>query len=304
MMMIVRRRLVALLALLVLSTIGVLATPAAYAGVMPLKPGIGTLQEYRWTVCGEKYRVVATWTWQFASSPGGADGPRITFTADSGTTNALWGPIRIKPSFKTGTAGGNDRSVFATVPIESGFWTDGSPMSVSLSGTSTNENDFQGWNSYVYNRVIAADITLTQFVSETTGGAVTHEQGVSCTQAADIRWYSTNSCSDRTRTGCTSFEGMRGPTILAVLRLKLNTNCSITVSGGTETGHTTSVTNSHQNGYKADIFNNSCIDSWITQKPSYSNPNSSYPSYRDSTGGPIYNDERQTSQPHWDIEVP
>lgn len=143
-----------------------------------------------------------------------------------------------------------------------------------------------------------------RIVSETTGGTVTHAQGVSCTQAADIRWYSTNNCSDQNSIGCTSFEGMRGPTILAVLRLKLNTNCSITVSGGTEVGHTTSVTNSHQNGYKADIFNNSCIDSWITQKPSYSNPNSSYPSYRDSSGGPIYNDEPQTSQPHWDIEVP
>lgn len=79
---------------------------------------------------------------------------------------------------------------------------------------------------------------------------------------------------------------MRQTTIDGIRTLRSASGCALTITGGTETGHS-SGTYSHWNGYKLDIRPATCIDSYIAGW-GYQ--------YRSGAGN-LYTDEGD----HWDI---
>ncbi|MFH8472367.1 GH25 family lysozyme [Streptomyces sp. NPDC018000] len=66
--------------------------------------------------------------------------------------------------------------------------------------------------------------------------------------------------------GRTSLEGVRARTIQGVIALKKKSGCTITITGGTESGHSTRGNYSHANGYKLDLRTRDegrCVTNWI-----------------------------------------
>ncbi len=66
--------------------------------------------------------------------------------------------------------------------------------------------------------------------------------------------------------GQTCVAGLQQTTIDGVKTIKQNSNCDITITGGTECGHSTSGTYNHANGYKTDLRPNSCLNNYIAQQ--------------------------------------
>jgi hypothetical protein len=125
---------------------------------------------------------------------------------------------------------------------------------------------------------------------------LTHAQAASQLSAAGISWTSSGGCSDRNVATCTSFEQVRQTTIDGIKTLRSASGCAITITGGTETGHS-SGTYSHWNGYKLDIRPTSCIDSYITSNFTYVGYISGWGYQYRSGAGNLYTDEGN----HWDI---
>lgn len=99
-----------------------------------------------------------------------------------------------------------------------------------------------------------------------TAAAVTklhHADAASRFRAAGIGWRSSGNCSDRNRSTCTSFEQLNLDSALGAITLKKASDCALTITGGTETGHA-SGTYSHWNGYKLDFDPTSCLSNYIT----------------------------------------
>ncbi|MFE0389612.1 hypothetical protein ACFW1F_36960 [Streptomyces bungoensis] len=66
--------------------------------------------------------------------------------------------------------------------------------------------------------------------------------------------------------GRTSLEGLRARTIQGVIALKRASHCTITITGGTESGHSNRGRHSHANGYKLDLRTRNegaCVTRWI-----------------------------------------
>ncbi len=78
--------------------------------------------------------------------------------------------------------------------------------------------------------------------------------------------------------------------------LKTSSGCSITVTGGTETGHAGG-TYSHSNGYKIDISLNTCINSYITKQFAYIGKRGDGAAQYKASSGNLYAKEGN----HWDI---
>ncbi|HEV6952357.1 MAG TPA: hypothetical protein VKY86_03795 [Promicromonospora sp.] len=125
---------------------------------------------------------------------------------------------------------------------------------------------------------------------------LTHSQATSQLSAAGISWTSSGGCSDRSVATCTSFEQVRQTTIDGIATLRSATGCSITITGATETGHS-SGTYSHWNGYKLDIRHSSCVDNYITSTFTYVGYISGWGHQYRSASGNLYTDEGN----HWDI---
>ncbi|WP_369370357.1 hypothetical protein AB1046_16370 [Promicromonospora sp. Populi] len=125
---------------------------------------------------------------------------------------------------------------------------------------------------------------------------LTHAQATSQLYAAGIAWTSSGGCSDRNVATCTSFEQVRQVTIDGIRTLRSASTCAITITGGTETGHSGG-TYSHWNGYKLDIRRTTCIDNYITGNFTYVGyiPGWGY-QYRSGAGN-LYTNEGN----HWDI---
>ena len=64
---------------------------------------------------------------------------------------------------------------------------------------------------------------------------------------------------------CTSLDNMRLETIDQIVWLQEQCDCSVRVTGGTESGHTVKKGNpfNHRNGYKFDISQNPDVNSFI-----------------------------------------
>jgi hypothetical protein len=125
---------------------------------------------------------------------------------------------------------------------------------------------------------------------------LTHAQATSQLSAAGISWTSSGGCSDRNVSTCTSFEQVRQTTIDGIRTLRSASGCAITITGGTETGHS-SGTYSHWNGYKLDISPTVCIDSYISNNFTYVGYISGWGYQYRSGAGNLYTDEGN----HWDI---
>ncbi|MFE3074229.1 GH25 family lysozyme [Streptomyces sp. NPDC059247] len=66
--------------------------------------------------------------------------------------------------------------------------------------------------------------------------------------------------------GRTSLNGVRARTIQGVIALKKASGCTITITGGTESGHSTRGNYSHAKGYKLDLRTRNegrCVTNWI-----------------------------------------
>ncbi|GAA2125800.1 hypothetical protein [Actinomadura napierensis] len=114
-------------------------------------------------------------------------------------------------------------------------------------------------------------------------------------EAGGIRWRSTGHCSDRTRTTCTSFDGLRWGTLKGLLDFRAESGCPITVTGGTERGHSGGP-RSHGTGYKLDIATSRCVDTAIRRYPYQGVRGDGARLYR-SPDGTVFAREKD----HWDI---
>ncbi|MFC0028643.1 hypothetical protein ACFFMM_03790 [Micromonospora chaiyaphumensis] len=126
--------------------------------------------------------------------------------------------------------------------------------------------------------------------------AISHSSATSQLRAAGISWTSSGNCSDRYVATCTSFEGIRQATIDGIITFKRASGCAVTITAGTEVGHT-SGTYSHWNGYKVDIAPSTCIQNYISAAYTYVGYISGFGYQYRAPSGNLYTKEGN----HWDI---
>jgi hypothetical protein len=114
-------------------------------------------------------------------------------------------------------------------------------------------------------------------------------------KSAGIGIVSSGGCHTKNNPRCTSLDRVNSKTISGIVAFKKNSKCSVTITGGTETGHA-SGTKSHGTGYKLDISLNTCVNSYITKKYKYAGRRSDGAAMYKS-GSTIYAKEGN----HWDI---
>ncbi|MFP3966940.1 hypothetical protein SMC26_31860 [Actinomadura fulvescens] len=115
-------------------------------------------------------------------------------------------------------------------------------------------------------------------------------------RANGIRWRSNGRCSDRERTDCTSFEGIRPEALNGLIDFKHDSGCPVVISGGTERGHA-SGPYSHAEGYKIDLMPSRCTDRHITRHYRYAGKRSDGAELYRAPTADVY--AREDS--HWDI---
>lgn len=125
---------------------------------------------------------------------------------------------------------------------------------------------------------------------------LSHAQAASRVRAAGIGISSSGGCSDRNKSNCTSLEQVNESTVNGIITFKRGSGCTVTITGGTETGHA-SGTYSHWNGYKVDIAINSCVDNYIHKNFAYQGKRGDGAPLYKSAAGNLYADEGS----HWDI---
>ena len=126
---------------------------------------------------------------------------------------------------------------------------------------------------------------------------------------AGIAVVSTGNCSDPNNPSCTSLAGIRQDTVEEAVTLKNDCGCTVTITGGTETGHDTSATGvDHADGYKVDLQDNSGLTNFIETNSlsgfiQLANRTSDgAPQYQDPATGAVY--AYEASAHHWDVTVP
>lgn len=124
---------------------------------------------------------------------------------------------------------------------------------------------------------------------------LSHTKAKKMLNAVGIKVVSSGGCSNRNVSTCTSLSKIRKATIEGIIAFKEASGCKVTITGGTETGHS-SGKYSHWNGYKVDIKLTTCVNRYITQHYDYTGKRSDgAKQYRD--GSDIYARESN----HWDI---
>jgi hypothetical protein len=127
---------------------------------------------------------------------------------------------------------------------------------------------------------------------------LTHDAASLFLKRAGITWSSQLSCSDRNNRHCTSFEQLRLSTLNGIITLKQASGCSINITGGTEIGHATRGTHTHEHGYKLDISLNGGISHYIISNFKYIGERSGdHAKMYESKAGNVYARESN----HWDI---
>ncbi len=90
-----------------------------------------------------------------------------------------------------------------------------------------------------------------------------------CSGTTCFTYTSTGGCSNANQSSCTSLDGVQKTTVDRLVALQRECNCTINISGGTETGHGTSgAGNVHTNGSAFDISKGGSLDSVIMKYPS------------------------------------
>ncbi|MFJ7911953.1 hypothetical protein [Kitasatospora sp. NPDC096204] len=150
----------------------------------------------------------------------------------------------------------------------------------------------------------AGALALTGTVATTPAGAaenaatLTHAQAVARLKAADVSVSSSKHCSDRNDRGCTSLDGVRTATIDGVIGLRRASGCDITITGGTEVGHSENGDYRHDNGYKVDVSLTECVTKHIERHAAKGETRGDgAPQW--TAPGVVY--AKETAKHHWDI---
>ncbi|KAI1276700.1 hypothetical protein F5Y07DRAFT_399146 [Xylaria sp. FL0933] len=147
----------------------------------------------------------------------------------------------------------------------------------------------------IFTALAAAALAQADMV-ERSGTKLTQAEAESRLRAGGVGWTSSGGCSDKNNPTCTSFDGVYSGTVAGAVTLKGACGCTLTITGGTETGHA-SGTYSHANGYKFDFAKNSALNSYITNSfTRIANRADGYPQWQAASGN-IYCDEGN----HWDV---
>lgn len=124
-----------------------------------------------------------------------------------------------------------------------------------------------------------------------------HGQAMSLLQDFGIGWRSSGNCTDWRNPRCTSLDGIRPATLFGTIRLRQRSDCPVTVTGGTEVGHSSGPM-SHRSGHKIDIAHNECLDAYIRRTfPYLGLRGDGARLYGSRSGNAVYAREPT----HWDI---
>lgn len=104
------------------------------------------------------------------------------------------------------------------------------------STSSCNEND-ELKSSFTCDNIGTDSASCCGPKSTLPSGTLSHEEAKARLEAAGIGITSTGSCSDPNNSKCTSLEGIPASTIDNLINIKNTCGTSVTVTGGTETGH-------------------------------------------------------------------
>ncbi|MDR3082096.1 MAG: hypothetical protein LBV60_14430, partial [Streptomyces sp.] len=106
--------------------------------------------------------------------------------------------------------------------------------------------------------------------------------------------------------GHTSLDGVRARTIQGVIALKKASGCPITITGGTESGHSSGL-RSHAKGYKLDLrthHEGTCVTDWIKKTQRKGKPRGNDPRWQGRLNGIsleyVYETPKRGGV-HWDI---
>lgn len=114
--------------------------------------------------------------------------------------------------------------------------------------------------------------------------ALSQSQAASRLKAAGVKSRSSGGCTNKHNPHCTSYEGIRETTVEGAITLKKACKCSLTITGGTETGHAGGKY-SHSNGYKLDFAKASGINSYIKKTfKRIGNRGDGYPQWKAASG--------------------
>lgn len=102
---------------------------------------------------------------------------------------------------------------------------------------------------------------------------------------AGITSTSSGGCTTRSNPSCTSYDQINEVTVAGAITLKEACGCTLTITGGTETGHADGE-KSHWNGYKLDFRKESGgIDAYVKGTfESIGNRGDGYPQWRAKSG--------------------
>lgn len=115
--------------------------------------------------------------------------------------------------------------------------------------------------------------------------------------ANGIPVVSSGNCITRSNPTCTSLDQIYSGTIYGIIAFKKGSTCAVTVTGGTEVGHSTGYTHSHYNGYKIDISLTPCVDRFIPAYFTYIGIRGDGARQYKNSRGDVYAKESN----HWDI---
>ncbi|CAE6516741.1 unnamed protein product [Rhizoctonia solani] len=97
------------------------------------------------------------------------------------------------------------------------------------------------------------------------GRHLTQAQAKARLEGAGVYASSSGGCTDKTKPTCTSYDGMLENTTNNVISLKQSCFCSITITGGTEVGHTNGKY-SHAKGHSVNIRLDAGLNNYIQTK--------------------------------------
>ncbi|MGW1848685.1 peptidoglycan-binding domain-containing protein [Streptomyces sp. NPDC001966] len=113
------------------------------------------------------------------------------------------------------------------------------------------------WNKLINGTKTSTPTTPTPTTPAPSNGRLTQRQALTQLAAAGIK----------APVGRTSLAGVRARTIQGVIALKkASGGCTIVITSGTESGHSTRGNHSHANGYKLDLRTRDeggCVTNWI-----------------------------------------
>ncbi|MEU3619089.1 hypothetical protein ABZ725_43315 [Streptomyces sp. NPDC006872] len=142
---------------------------------------------------------------------------------------------------------------------------------------------------------------------EEPGDKLRHAAAFARLKAAGVKWNSSGNCTDRNNSRCTSYEGLRVASVNGAVALKqsLPEDCVLTVTAGTETGHSTSGTRTHRNGYKLDFSPTQCLRDWIRLNARLDTAREDrlrvYNGLLNGRSVEYHDETRDRDKPHWDI---